>query len=531
MRNKRLVLLKSLLLETSAFNILKHEKDAKKRNKILLSLFCELFIGVILIVYMTETSKGYVSAGITSSIPSLCAIIISLVSLFLTFIKTNGYLFAFKDYDITMSLPIRINDIVAARFIYMYLAGLLFYFCISIPMMVVYGLALGASAGVYILWTVFTFVLPILPMILAAILGTFVAALGAGFRHKNLVQTIFTFLFVFAILYGEFALMNPSSIEDVSSIFNNINAIVIGTERFWFPICWFKDIIADLKISSILLLIASTIIVFELFFIAVSTKYRQINSRLMSHAARKNYKLTTLKTSSVTKALVNKEFQRMFKSTIYLTNNFLGEVFVVLCSIAVLVVDVDRFLAETFTGMENPAVFIRPIIPLSIYMLIGLTSTTAVSLSLEGKNLWIVKSLPIKIDTLLKSKAIFNLLLTVPFMVLGTVCFGTGLHATVPEILFFLLVGTALCFFSTNFGLFCNVLLPKFEWENEVEVVKQGASLTLYLFPNMLITMFLLIGIFLLPINSYLLLGIIAGIAAILSVIFYILSLKMAKKL
>ena len=530
MSNNRLVLLKNLLLETSQFNRIRNERDSKKRGKAVVTLVGEAILGIVLIIYMTLLSQGYVAAGITASIPSLCAIVITLATLLLTFLKVNGYLFAFSDYDITMSLPIKIRDVVSAKFLYMYLHSLPLCLCVSIPMMIIYGIAVDADVLLYVLWTVLSFIIPVLAMIVAAILGALIMAVSSGFRNKSLIQTILTFAFVIAIIVGEFALTSTSSSEDISALMMQINRLVEKIRSFWPPVQWFSDAVVEHKISSILLLVGITILTFELFFLIVSTGFRQINSKLMSHAARRNYKIGELKSQNVTVALIKKEFRRLFKSSLYITNNLLGEVFVFIISIAVLFVDMDKFLEQTFTAAV-PKTSITILIPVLVHFFLGLTTTTAVSFSLEGKNYWILKSLPIKSETIIRAKILFQLVLAVPFMIIATSSLSFALHAPFPHFLFFLAIGLVFCCFSAVYGMFCNLLLPKLEWENEIEVVKQGASLMIYLFSNMILTMVLFIAVFVAPINSFLLLGIIAGVLAALSVIFYAITMKMAKKL
>ena len=42
--------------------------------------------------------------------------------------------------------------------------------------------------------------------------------------------------------------------------------------------------------------------------------------------------------------------------------------------------------------------------------------------------------------------------------------------------------------------MICGVKFKKLDWTNEIEVVKQGSALTIYLFPNLIVTMLLLAG-------------------------------------
>ena len=46
-----------------------------------------------------------------------------------------------------------------------------------------------------------------------------------------------------------------------------------------------------------------------------------------------------------------------------------------------------------------------------------------------------------------------------------------------------------MCIFSTISGLRSGLKHRRLDWENEIEVIKQGAALAVYLFPNMFLTM------------------------------------------
>lgn len=72
----------------------------------------------------------------------------------------------------------------------------------------------------------------------------------------------------------------------------------------------------------------------------------------------------------------------------------------------------------------------------------------------------------------------------------------------------------------------------RLDWENEVEVIKQGAAVAIYLFPNMLSTMALIVltvflGTFL---NKDLILLILIVIVAVLAGFSYNMVLKLSKE-
>lgn len=122
-----------------------------------------------------------------------------------------------------------------------------------------------------------------------------------------------------------------------------------------------------------------------------------------------------------------------------------------------------------------------------------MVSTTCCSPSLEGKNYWIIQSLPIDKKTLYKGKMLFNLYLTIPFMLFATLCICISAKAPVLTTVLSLLLGVVLCLFSTCFGCVCGIKHIKPEWENEIEVIKQSAAVAIYLLPNMFAGMALIV--------------------------------------
>ncbi|MFR5348272.1 putative ABC transporter permease subunit, partial [Romboutsia timonensis] len=57
----------------------------------------------------------------------------------------------------------------------------------------------------------------------------------------------------------------------------------------------------------------------------------------------------------------------------------------------------------------------------------GMASTTPSSISIEGKNLWILKSLPIDIRDIFKAKVSMSLILSIPAIVISSLIISFGL--------------------------------------------------------------------------------------------------------
>lgn len=534
MKNNGRILLKNLLLSTSSFNILKYEKDKHKRSKIIGGYVGLFILFLFLTAYCIAISIGYGYVGLTSAIPVMCAIVLGALEFVFTIFKTNGYLFAFKEYDMLMSMPFPIKKVVSSKFLYMYIKNIPWIASISLSMLIGYAYYVRPGILTYILWIILSALLPIIPMIIAAAIGSLIAGIGSGFRHKNIIQTILTFIFLIFCFASRFII--ESFVKDVASdAYGKLKTISDSTDkikRIFLPAKWFEDAVVDCKISSILIFVGLTIVIYELFFIIVSRFYRKINSRLMSGISRKKYKMQALKTKSVTKAIAFKEYRHFVNSTIYLTNVGFGELGVVILSIVALFIDMDGIIASVTQGAPVNKEMLLPAIPIIIYFLIGMCSTTACSYSLEGKNYWIMQSLPVSKKTLIKGKMLFNMQLTVPFTLLGNIVIGIKCGASLPYVLLFILCGLATCCFCTTWGSRCDLKHYKHDWENEVEVIKQGTSMAVFLLPNMFGSMIFIVGVVALGfvINPMLVVLIVTAIYGLLALLSYQSAMKLCKE-
>ncbi len=530
--NNRLVLLKTLLLSTSQMNIYKHCKDKKKRGKIVGNMIGIIVLYLMIMAYAIAQSIGYGKFGLKDSIPVSCAMIVAALAFFLTFFKTNGYLFNFKEYDMLMSLPFRAKDVAGCKFLYMYIKSLPWYMSVSVAMMIGYGVYAKSSVIMYPIWIVLSLFLPIIPMLVAAFVGFIIAKLGSGFKNKTIAQTILVMIFIFLCFGLRFFLEDMFRNNKVEETLNNLSETVDKSAGYYLPAIWFSRAVRELSIIDICLSIGVAVILFEIVFILVGRSYKNINSALKSHASSKDYVVGRQKSKSILNTIAYKEFKRMTGSSTYMANVIIGEVMCVVMGVAVLFVDIDSLLNKMLRGAPLTKEMLCPAIPFIIYFCIGMVATTAFTPSLEGKNYWIVKSLPIKSKDLYRGKMLFNMYLTIPFTLFATITISFSAKASLASTLLYMVLGIVLCAFSTAWGSVCGIKFMRLDWENEVEVIKQSAGVTLYLLPNMFVTMGLVVLVVVLGriIGPNVITGIMIVIESILAFICYIVAMKMVGK-
>ncbi len=488
-----MVLIKNLLLSTSQWNIYRLCRDKKKKGRIIGNFIGYAFLYLMLMAYCVFSCIGYGKMGLTEVIPTLCALTISLMAFFLTLFKTNGYLFNFKEYDMLMSLPFEAKTVAGCKFLYMYIKSLPWNLSISLAMLIGYAVYAKPGAAGICLWLLLSFFLPVIPMLAAAFIGYIIAGISAGFKKNNLIQTLLTFVIVIACFCLRFVIESLAKDGRLQETLTDLSVYLSKAGKIYPPAGWFVNSVVYLKPADIFIMTGVTLLLFELVFIPVGKAYRSINSKLKSHAAAGKFSMKEQISRSIYNAIAFKEFRRMLGSTIYMTNAAIGELMALLLGVVILFVDVDKAVSTLTQGAPVTKEMLYPAIPLIVYFCIGMVATTAITPSLEGKNYWIVQSLPISKKTLYQGKMLFNMYLTVPFALFATICICIAAHAPLLTSLLSVMLSLCLCAFSTTWGCVCGVKHMRLDWENEIEVVKQGAAVSLYILPNMFVTMGLIV--------------------------------------
>ena len=500
MQNKLWTILKIQFLNQSGLNQLRYENNKKKRGQSVTVLIGITLLGIILVGFSSLIGFGYGIMGMAEVIPGFALTMVSLVTLIFSFLKTSGYLFAFQDYDMLMSLPLSVKTIVTGKFLYMYLNNLLFSLAVMLPMGSAYliysfSLSFAVKAAACLMWIVAAVLAPLLPMTVAAVFGTIATAIGSKSRFKVLVQVVFMMIFVCGLIALNIFL-NTMEIGDNGEFIHrieDITQIVQQQVHRFYPISVLFDTAVNKQgILEFLGFVVLSLGVYYLFAVLVAKKYHTINTALMSKGKKTVYHMKEQKARSVIASMVYKEWKRMLSSAPYLLNIGVGMLLSVVASVVCLTVGRSML-------MENEKVFkiileCRYSAPFMVAIFLTMSCTTSVSLSLEGKNLWILLSLPVSWKTILKSKMAFNMVFLLPAAFICTVCFGITLQLDALSFLLFFAALVSVISFSTVIGMFFNVCFQKYQWENEVEVVKQGMSVSLGILANMFLQM-ILVGV------------------------------------
>ena len=455
-------------------NVLRYTKDKKKKKTTIGLGVVWAFLIVMIAVYIGAAVFGYVYLGMAEIVPAYLIMLASIVILAFAIFKAGSVIFQENAYDILCSLPVSQTAIVVSRFLCMYVENLLLTFLVMVPGIVVYGVMVKPALSFYLIGAVVTVFVPLIPITIATFLGALVTAVASRMKHKSLVSAVLSIGIVVGVLgsTGQMAAMEENfSIEMIQ---NMSEILTQAIKDIYPPAIWLGSAMIKGDILTGLLCILGGLVVFAMTIALISVKFHEICRGLYGTHAKHNYKMEQLKKTSVLGTLYKREMKRYFASSIYVQNTIVGPVMAIIFAVAVLGVGLDT-IQQT---MEIP-LDIAGAVPVLLAGIFAVMTTTCTSISMEGKEWWIVKSLPIRTKDLLDSKLLFGLSLYLPFWLVSEILLIIALRPGVMELVWLVLLPLILIVFSQVFGLTINLKMPVFDWENEVSVVKQSASAAL----------------------------------------------------
>ena len=438
------------------------------------------------------------------------------LSFFFTAFTAKSELFEAKDNELLLSMPIKPRTILLSRMAILLGSEYLF----SLLVFGTSGAAWFGAAGMdgleLVLFLVGSLALPLLGASLAALVGWLLARLTAKARNKTLVTMIFSLGFLGIYFYVYF-----NAQTYIQQLLVNYQAVAEGIAGWGFLFAWYGKGIAEANIPLLLGVVALCLGVFAVAVLLISRGFLHISSS----AAKTGRKMKPVKVeaASLSAALLRKELKRFTSSAVYMMNCGLGLILELAAAVLVLVkLEAIREVVGNLGafGLNLTPVELAVITAVLLSFFSSMSIITSPSVSMEGKNLWILKEAPIPAGAVLWAKLKLHLLLCCPPTLILSVAAGIALETKLWGWVCLLLIPQLYTLLTGAFGLMMNLLLPKLEWTNETVPVKQSAAPDLTMLGMMAYTMigmggfvFLVLVEKLLPASVFL--GIIVGAAAL----------------
>lgn len=450
-------------------------KKNKKRSKgaiiLYFALFALLMVGVLggMFAFVAlMLCEDMAAANMGWLYFTLMGLIAIFMGAFGSVFNTYSSLYLAKDNDLLLSLPIPLRVIIASRLVTVYLMGLMYSAMVILPAVIVYWIQVSHSAAVIAGGLLLTVLISLIVLLLSCLLGWVVAKISLKLKHKG-ITTVLVSLVAIGLYYFIY-FKAQTVIADLVA-----NAAVYGAKikGAAYPLYVFGRV-AEGDWLAMLLVTAVTALLTALTWLLLSRSFLRLATS-GSSAAKTRYREKKVRVRSLSAALLGKECRRFVSSPNYMLNCGFGILILIAAGVMMLFKggELSMLLTSVFNGSEGI------VLALTVSMaclLASMNDMAAPSISLEGKNLWVLRSLPVPVWEALKAKLKLQLLLTgIPMVFL--LCCALPMMGFSPLLS---LLAAVCCLLNVLlmalFGLFMGLKMPNLNWTSEITPIKQSGS-------------------------------------------------------
>ncbi|NLY37495.1 MAG: hypothetical protein GX046_09740 [Tissierellia bacterium] len=478
-------------------------KDKKLRKKTYLQVFGYLVIFIYLMLFMKPIFKlydVYKDLGMALGFLSLGFMAYLMVLLLFSFPYILSKIYFSRDVQMTLSLPVSPEEILQSKLISLSFSSLIYGVITVVPIMLKFGIAekMGPLYYIYGFLGLILLCLGIISL-LAFVLIFLMRWVARLPKLKNVVQffgMMLILVFSLGINYFIQSTVTGDPVEMMNKIAQGSKALLdailpaIPTLR-WLLLAMEKSS-SLIGLGYFLLLLLSTLAVVVIltklgapFMVQGVLSSTAVGEKKLRRRGKNN-------SSSVAVHIFKKEFSELLRTPLYAFNTLGGAL---ILPIALLI----PLFAQKTISFDDIKEFrdIIPFLPFTRFELILLGVSLGIALgvfmgsmgnplsssfSREGKQIWIMKVLPISAKDQILGRFMvgmsFQLLLLIPILVLGIIVFLPPVELVLAIIGGNLLAGV----FVSLLGLSVDTTRPKLVWDNPQEAMKQNFNLVITMF-------------------------------------------------
>ena len=454
----------------------KSQKRAKGTVILYFALFVFLMVGVLGGMF-TFVAMMLCDAMAAVGMGWLYFTLMGLVAIFMgafgSVFNTYSSLYLAKDNDLLLSLPIPLRVIISSRLVTVYLMGLMYSAVVIVPAVIVYWVQVAHSAAAIVGGLLTVAIVSLIVLLLSCLLGWVVAKISLKLKHKSITTVLVSLLGIG--LYYFIYFKAQTVISDLVA-----NAVVYGVKIKGadYPLYLFGRM-AEGDWSAMELGSAAVVLLTALTWLLLSRSFLRLATSGGS-TGKARYREKKARVCSLPTALLGKECRRFVFSPNYMLNCGLGVLLIPAAGVLLLVKGGEWMapLKAMLPGAESTLAALA----ISVACLLAsMNDMAAPSVSLEGKSLWVLQSLPVSAWEVLKAKLKMQLVFTGIPMLVFLACALPVLGLS-PVLSLLTAAGSLLAvLLLALFGLTMGLKMPNLHWTSEITPVKQGGSVALAL--------------------------------------------------
>lgn len=496
-------------------------KARSKKGTVLLFVFLGfLFLALGFAFYMMANGIGKAILGgdLNWLYFALMGLIAMALGVFGSVFNTYASVYLPKDNELLISLPIPTKTLLLARLFGVYLTSFMYSAWVWIPTIIAYYVIVPVNVFSVIFTILMTFVIGTFVAILSCILGWVVALISAKTKGKSFI-TLLLSLAVFILYYFVYFKM-INSIEEVIAHIGEIG----NTVKTWLHYLYFLGKGADGDALSMLIVTVITATLAVVCIFVLSKTFLKLSTVSVSDG-KKSKAPEGYSKRSIKSALVRREFKHFTSVSTWMLNGGFGLMLLPVIAVVVLIKsgDIREFLPVIISEFSVFYELLPLLLAVAVCFILSVSAILPVSVSMEGKTLWQLQSLPVKSLDILHAKESMSVqLCTYPSVLFIIIC-GIVFSLSWWEIALAIVAVLGYILVISDFGLFLNLKMPNFSWDNVASLTKQSAPVVISMFSGWIFCAVICVGSFYLSkiVASWIIL---IGFILLLYVLYFILN-------
>lgn len=471
------------------------------------------FLSYGLISTLKQANQESMFIGIFLLGLALLTIIQSIIS------ATNVFYFS-KDIEYILPLPLKPKEILISKLNVILITEYIMEIIFAVTPITIYGIITLQGPMFYIISLLVLIVFPIIPILIATFIIMIIMSFSKRFKNKDRFRLIAPLIGIILAVIMSFSLSGTTnySEEDLLNSLKQANSMVEMVSDNLPIIKPAINAIVNSSFVEFLKLLGITLILY-IVFILIGNKiyFRGVIGNLSSGTKKgKEVKLKKIKTNSIGKSYIIKEFKVLLKNPIFFIQCVLPSVLMPIIFLGIFIVTLNTNNSQEALNEFKSVLGIYIETPIGLAIIISVTEFLTSMLyiaptviSRDGQNAIFMKYIPISYYKQLIYKGIPNIFFGT---ITSTIVIAFIYILAKPSLLFLLtvfIINLILLILQTLLMELVDLRKPKLEWTTEYAVVKQNLNLLWPVVLNLLEIGIILIISILLNFTNYLLTAII----------------------
>ena len=501
----------------------KYNENNKNKN-IVGKVILYILLGAYLMGIFAFLSYGLIStlkqANQESMFIGIFLLGLALLTIIQSIISATNVFYFSKDIEYILPLPLKPKEILISKLNVILITEYIMKIIFAVTPITIYGIITLQGPMFYIISLLVLIVFPIIPILIATFIIMIIMSFSKRFKNKDRFRLIAPLIGIILAVIMSFSLSGTTnySEEDLLNSLKQANSMVEMVSDNLPIIKPAINAIVNSSFVEFLKLLGITLILY-IVFILIGNKiyFRGVIGNLSSGTKKgKEVKLKKIKTNSIGKSYIIKEFKVLLKNPIFFIQCVLPSVLMPIIFLGIFIVTLNTNNSQEALNEFKSVLGIYIETPIGLAIIISVTEFLTSMLyiaptviSRDGQNAIFMKYIPISYYKQLIYKGIPNIFFGT---ITSTIVIAFIYILAKPSLLFLLtvfIINLILLILQTLLMELVDLRKPKLEWTTEYAVVKQNLNLLWPVVLNLLEIGIILIISILLNFTNYLLTAII----------------------